>query len=194
MTDLLPQLIDDVRHCRICETLLPLEPKPILQIGTNARLLVVGQAPGIRAHESATPFNDPSGDRLRNWLGVTRDTFYDSNAVALLPMAFCYPGTGRSGDRPPPKICAQTWREALLKELPRLQLTVLCGTYAIDWHLNRGDRSLTEVVSNWREYGDTCIPIPHPSGRNNGWLRRNPWFEADLLPELRERVATALRL
>ena len=186
------ELVAAVRRCRECEDILPLGPKPIFQVDPRARILVVGQAPGCRAHQSGIPFDDPSGDRLRSWMGVDKTTFYDSQRVALLPMAFCYPGTGDAGDLPPPKVCAQKWRASLLSILNRIEVTVLCGKYAIDWHLGTNSQSLSKVVARWRELPDKVLTMPHPSGRNNGWLRRNPWFEAQLVPELKARIARAL--
>ena len=186
------ELVNSVRNCQQCRATLPFDPKPVFQIDPRARVLVVGQAPGIRAHQTGTPFNDPSGDRLRIWMGVDRQTFYDCRKIALLPMAFCYPGTGKGGDLPPPEICAQKWRVALLSTLRQLKTTILCGKYAIRWHLGSSSSSLSEIIKRWKEYPENLTPIPHPSGRNNGWLRRNPWFEAQLVPELKARVACAL--
>lgn len=157
-------------------------------------MLIVGQAPGIRVHETGLPFNDPSGDRLRNWLGVTREEFYDARKFALLPMAFCYPGTGKTGDLPPPKRCADTWRNLLLSNLDDLRFTLLCGRYAINWHLpDTSKRTLTEIVKSVGEDASRVIATPHPSGRNNGWLAQNPWFEAEIIPEIRRYVRGALR-
>jgi len=182
------QLLAEVRACRLCED--ELEPRPVLQLHPSARLLIVGQAPGARVHATGVPFNDPSGERLRDWLGLGRERFYDERLVALLPMGFCYPGKGRGGDLPPPPRCARSWRSALLAQLPRVELTVLVGRYAIAWHL-RPPRSeaLADTVRRWRDYAPERLPLPHPSPRNNRWLRERPWFEADVLPYLRERVA-----
>lgn len=192
MTDELDRLLVQVRACRLCEDTLPLGPKPVLQLSATARVLVVGQAPGIRVHETGLPFNDPSGDRLRNWMGVDRPTFYDASRIALVPMAFCYPGTGESGDLPPPPICANTWRTRLLDLVPNLRFTLLCGRFAIDWHLQCKDETLSSVVRRWRELGGRVVPVPHPSGRNNGWLAKNPWFERQVVPEIRQSVYDAL--
>jgi len=181
-------LLAEVRACRLCKD--ELEPRPVLQFHPSARLLIVGQAPGSRVHATGVPFNDPSGERLRDWLGLDRGRFYDERLVALLPMGFCYPGKGRGGDLPPPPRCANRWRNALLGQLRRVELTVLVGRYAIDWHLRppRGE-ALADTVRRWRDYAPDRLPLPHPSPRNNRWLRERPWFETEVLPYLRERVA-----
>ncbi len=161
----------------------------MLQIDPRARLLIAGQAPGRRVHESGVPFADASGDRLRDWLGMPKGVFYDASRVALLPMGFCFPGTGRSGDLPPRPECAEAWRERLLGWLPDLALTLVIGQYAHAYHLGATQKSsLTETVRAWREYWPVLLPMPHPSPRNNLWLRKNAWFESDVLPRLRERV------
>jgi uracil-DNA glycosylase len=185
-------LLQDVRACRICEPHLPAGPRPVLQVHPEARLLLASQAPGRKVHESGTPFDDASGNRLREWMGVTQDVFYDPTLVAILPMGFCYPGTGKSGDLPPRAECSPAWREQLLGHLPNLELTLVIGAYALAYHLPEVKGSLTETVRDWREYWPGIVPLPHPSPRNNIWLRRNPWFEADVLPSLRQRVSTAL--
>ena len=185
-------LLKDVRACRICETHLPAGPRPIIQIHANARLLIAGQAPGRKVHESGTPFDDASGNRLREWMGVTREVFYDPESVAILPMGFCYPGTGKSGDLPPRKECAPAWREQLLGCLPNLDVTLVIGQYALAYHLPEAKSSLTETVRAWRDHWPHVVPLPHPSPRNNIWLRRNPWFEEELIPLLRKRVKKAL--
>ena len=158
----------------------------------KARILIAGQAPGRKVHETGVPFNDASGDRLRAWLGVSRDVFYDARKVAILPMGFCYPGTGRSGDLPPRPECAPQWRAPLLAQLKNLQLTLVIGQYAQAWHLPDEGSSLTEIVQAWRKHWPETVPLPHPSPRNNLWLKRNPWFEAELIPVLQARVATIL--
>ena len=185
-------LLRDVRACRICEPHLPAGPRPVIQVHPEARLLLASQAPGRKEHESGTPFDDASGNRLREWLGVTPDIFYDPTLVAILPMGFCYPGTGKSGDLPPRAECCPTWREQLLSHLPNLELTLVIGAYALTYHLPEAKGSLTETVRDWRKYWPGIVPLPHPSPRNNIWLRRNPWFEVDVLPLLRQRVSTAL--
>lgn len=197
MTDALSELPFDelvrrVRACTLCAEYLPLGPRPVIQIAENARILVVGQAPGRRVHETGLPFNDPSGDRLRQWMGVTRDTFYDEQKLAILPMGFCYPGTGSSGDLPPRPECAPAWRQLLLDRLPNIALTLVIGQYAHAWHLPGSRRSVTENVRCWREHWPAVLPMPHPSPRNNLWLRRNPWFEGEVVPVLQGRVARLL--
>jgi len=187
----LTELLAEVRACRICADSLPLGPRPVVQADSSARILIVGQAPGLKVHETGIPFNDPSGDRLRDWLGMSRNVFYDPEKVAILPMGFCYPGRGKSGDNPPRPECAPAWRQKLLDLLPNIELTLLVGRYAQEWHLGKGP-NLTERVRRWREVWPQQVPMPHPSPRNNLWLRRNPWFEQELLPPLRERVAWIL--
>lgn len=188
----LTRLLKEVRACRICEEHLPHGIRPVVQAAPRARVLIAGQAPGRRVHESGVPFDDPSGDRLRDWMGVSRETFYDATRIAILPMGFCYPGTGSSGDRPPRPECAEAWRERLLAQMPALELTLVIGRYAMDWHLGPRDGNLTETVRAWREHGPDRIPLPHPSPRNNVWMKKNPWFEKDVLPALRRLVRRAL--
>ena len=186
-------LLAEVRSCTICAAHLPLGPRPVFQIHPQARILIAGQAPGTRVHASGIPFDDPSGNRLRDWLGVSRDVFYDPKQIALLPMGFCYPGSGKSGDLPPRPECAAAWREQLLDQLRHLRMTIVLGQYAQLYHFGRTNKSLTELVESWRAYWPDKVPLPHPSPRNNLWLRRNPWFEAEVLPSLRQRVAEILR-
>ncbi len=192
MSEPFSQLLESVRQCRICEKSLPLGPRPVLQVHPQARILIAGQAPGRRVHESGIPFDDPSGDRLREWLCVTRESFYDETKIAILPMGFCYPGTGKSGDLPPRPECAETWRQRLLERLPHIGLTLVIGQYAQRWHLTHTHRNLTETVRAWRDYGPHTIPLPHPSPRNNIWLKRNPWFAESLLPCLKKMTQEAL--
>lgn len=184
-------LQEDIRQCDLCADSLPFGPRPVIQVSSKARILIAGQAPGRRVHESGIPFNDPSGDRLRAWLGIDSSVFY-SEKIALIPMGFCYPGTGKSGDLPPRKECAEQWRESLLAQLPNIELTLLVGQYAIDYHLPKKKSTLTEKVKAWQEYAPEIFPLPHPSPRNNIWLKRNPWFETDLLPELKRQVQAIL--
>lgn len=186
------ELVAQVRQCRICESQLPLGPRPVIQISRAARILVVGQAPGRRVHETGLPFNDPSGDRLRDWMGITRDTFYDEEQLAILPMGFCYPGTGQSGDMPPRPECAPAWRDLLLERLEHIELTLAIGQYAHAWHMPGGKATVTERVKRWQEAWPELLPVPHPSPRNNLWLRRNPWFEEEVIPALRRRVGDIL--
>jgi len=188
---LLP-LVKEIRACRICEDFLPLGPRPVIQVAQGARLLIVGQAPGRRVHESGVPFDDASGDRLRSWLGVTPEVFYDPGLVAIVPMGFCFPGTGPSGDLPPRPECAPQWRTALLSELVAVRLTLVIGQYALRWHLPEAGSSVTEAVRDWRTVWPDVVPLPHPSPRNNRWLTANPWFADELLPELRTRVRALL--
>jgi uracil-DNA glycosylase len=192
MAESLKGLLSEIRACRICET--ELEPRPVIHATGRAKLLVSSQAPGLRVHRSGKSFDDTSGDRLRAWMGVTRDEFYDDRRIALAGMAFCFPGYDADGsDRPPPPICAQHWRARLLAVLPRIELNLLVGSYAQRWHLGDAMKSnMTETVRAWREYGPHHIPLPHPSWRNNGWLKQNPWFESELLPYLRKRVRRLL--
>lgn len=188
----LEELIAAVKNCQLCEQQLPCGPKPVLQVNRRARILIAGQAPGRRVHETGVPFDDASGDRLRDWLGVTREVFYDSRKIAILPMGFCYPGTGKSGDLPPRPECAATWRQPLLEYLPDIQLTLVIGQYAQKWHLPGLKKNLTETVRAWQEYGKGVIPLPHPSPRNNIWLKKNPWFIETLRPHLQRCVISAL--
>ena len=192
MSDSFTQLLRSVRGCRICEESLPLGPRPVLQIDPQARILIAGQAPGRRVHESGIPFDDPSGDRLREWLGILREDFYDPRKVAILPMGFCYPGTGKSGDLPPRPECPEAWRVELLQAIRHIELTLVIGIYAQRWHLPHMHRNLTETIRAWEEYGPNVIPLPHPSPRNNIWLKKNPWFTDSLLPKLREKARAAL--
>ena len=168
-------------------------PRPVVWFNDSARILIASQAPGLRVHEAGTPFWDASGRRLRDWLGMDEATFYDRDRVAIVPMAFCFPGYDAAGsDLPPPRLCAETWRQQILSRLSGLRLTLLIGGYAQKWHLGAAARGgVTETVAGWREHPDV-IALPHPSWRNTGWLKRNPWFEAELVPEIRARVAQAL--
>jgi len=186
-------LLRRVRACTLCVNHLPHGARPVLQFHPDARILIAGQAPGRKVHESGVPFDDASGDRLRAWMGVSRDDFYDATKIAILPMGFCYPGTGRSGDLPPRPECAPAWRKPLLNALSRLQLRLVIGGYAQTWHLGEEATNVTEAVQEWRRYWPETIPLPHPSPRNNIWLKRNPWFEEELLPQLRKRIALVLK-
>ena len=182
-------LLADVRRCTICSDHLVDGPRPVLQFDSAARVLVAGQAPGRKVHESGVPFADASGDRLRDWLGLTAAEFYDPGLVAILPMGFCFPGTGASGDLPPRPECAPAWRDELLSHLTNLRMTLVIGRYAQAYHLPRQYSSVTAAVKSWRDGWPEIVPLPHPSPRNNIWLRRNPWFEDELVPVLRSRVA-----
>ncbi len=189
----LTSLLREIRACTLCAEHLPAGPRPVLAAGTGASLLIIGQAPGRRVHATGVPWNDPSGDRLRDWLGVEHDVFYDVRRVAIVPMGFCYPGTGRSGDLPPRPECAATWHEPVLAHLPRVRLVLLLSQYAHAAYLGERQKdSVTETVRAWKEYGPRYLPLPHPSPRNNLWLKKNPWFARTVLPDLRKRVRAAL--
>lgn len=197
-------LLRDIRACRLCRDApegvqLPHEPLPVVRADPGARLVIAGQAPGTRVHNTGIPFNDPSGDRLRDWLGIDRDTFYDESRIAIVPMGFCFPGLDdKGGDLPPRRECAPHWREKIFAHLGNVELILIIGQYAQAWHLGKKRRkTLTETVSAWREYAEESLnpkilPLPHPSWRNNAWIRKNPWFETDLLPFLRETVRRLL--
>jgi uracil-DNA glycosylase len=190
----LKRILRDVRACRICEAELPLGPRPVVQVASTARLLIVGQAPGSKVHRSGIPWNDASGDRLRDWLGLDRSTFFDEGKVAILPMGFCYPGAGENGgDNPPRPECAPRWHERLLKHLPDLQLTLLVGQYAHRYYLDAGPKaSMTETVKAFSQYGPQFFPLPHPSWRSLIWMRKHPWFEQAVIPELRKALRNVL--
>lgn len=195
MNSKLKKLLDEIKDCRLCEEHLPLGPRPVVQADSKARILIVGQAPGRKVHETGIPFNDPSGDRLRDWMGIDKDIFYAAAQIALLPMGFCYPGTGKSGDLPPRPECAEAWREKLLAGLPKVQLTLVIGQYAHRYHLaERQSKTLTDTVKAWREFApEGLLPLPHPSPRNNIWLKKNEWFEKDVLPELKDKVKKLIK-
>jgi uracil-DNA glycosylase len=194
-SDLQP-LLGRIAECRLCAerfaaTATAHEPRPVLRISATARILIAGQAPGARVHASGLPFDDPSGDRLRNWMGIDRDAFYDRSRIAIVPMAFCFPGYDSKGaDLPPPPVCARTWRAEVLKMVSRAELTLVIGQYAQRWHLGaRRGKSVTETVRDWRAHGPALLPLPHPSWRNTAWLRKNPWFDQEVVPWLRSEVA-----
>ncbi len=192
MAENLNKLLAEIRACRICEQIL--DPRPVLHVTKTSKLMIASQAPGLRVHKSGISFDDTSGDRLRAWMGVDRETFYDDSKIALAGMAFCFPGyDALGGDKPPPKVCAAHWRARLLAARPPFEATLLVGSYALGWYL--GDKvreNMTKTVRAWRDYAPRYIPLPHPSWRNNGWLKKNPWFEAELLPYLRRRVQRVL--
>ena len=191
-------LTEEIRACRLCAGRFAASatahaPRPVPWLSATAPILLCGQAPGARVHALGRPFDDPSGDRLRDWLGVDRDTFYDRARFAVLPMAFCFPGYDASGaDLPPPALCAATWRARALAAMPAVRLTLLIGGYAQRWHLGGPARPVADTVRDWRAAGPGVLPLPHPSWRTTGWRKRNPWFEAELVPELRARVARLL--
>lgn len=184
------QLIARVSSCDACVKELPLTPKPIIQIHPQAKILIAGQAPGIAAHKAGVAFADASGNRLRQWMGIDEDTFYNEKLVAILPMGFCYPGKTASGDAAPTKACAKKWRKEVLATLPNIELTLLLGKHAQKWHL-KTDKNLTDTVKAWQCYLP-IIPLPHPSPRNNIWLKQNPWFDEQLIPQLQQHVSNAL--
>jgi uracil-DNA glycosylase len=187
-------LMKKVRDCRLCEAHLPLGPQPVLRASVTARLLIVGQAPGTKVHATGIPWNDPSGDRLRDWLGLTRDQFYDETKIAIVPAGLCYPGRTKGGDAPPRPECAPLWHPPLRALMPNLGLTLLCGAHAQAYYLgDRRHKTLAETVAHWRDVLPDFIPTPHPSPRNRLWLRKHPWFEAEVVPEMRRRVQRLLK-
>ena len=190
----LDALLARIRACRECEAHLPLGPRPVLRASATARILIVGQAPGTKVHESGIPWNDPSGDRLRDWLDLDKDTFYDESRIAVVPSGFCYPGRHeRGGDLPPRPESAPLWHEPHLEKMPDIAVTLLVGQYA-QWHYlgKRRGKTLTETVSRWRDFAPDYFPTPHPSWRSTNWLKKNPWFEAEALPDLQARVHALL--
>jgi len=190
----LDALLEAVRGCRACESALPLGPRPVLRAAASARILVVGQAPGLRVHTTGIAWNDASGVRLRDWMGVDDAGFGDVSRIAIIPMGYCYPGRGRGGDLPPRRECATLWLDHLLAKLPHIELTLLIGLHAQRHFLRERRRAtLTATVAAWRDHAPRFLPLPHPSPRNTPWFQRNPWFAADLLPELRSRVGALMR-
>lgn len=188
----LHKLLQEVRNCTVCEKHLPLGANPVLRASETARILIIGQAPGTRVHKTGIPWNDPSGDRLRSWMNIDRDTFYNDKLIAIVPMGFCYPGKGKSGDLPPRKECAPLWHEKLLSQMPEIKLTLLIGQYAQRHYLDDHYKTLTERVKNWQEFSPDYLSMPHPSPRNQLWLKRNTWFEEEVVPELRRKVSQYL--
>ncbi len=185
----LDSLLREIRRCSVCAAHLPLGPRPILSAHGSACILIIGQAPGKRAHERGIPWDDLSGDRLREWMGVSKEQFYDRRKIAVVPMGFCYPGTGKSGDLPPRKECAELWHERLLAMMPSIKLTLVLSQYAQSYYLrDRRKGSLTETVKAWKEYRPAILPLPHPSPRNNIWLKKNQWFQEEVIPYLKRRV------
>jgi len=191
----LDAVLADIRACRACADQLPHEPRPVVRVFPETQLLICGQAPGNRVHQSGIPFTDPSGDRLRAWMGVDYDRFYGDRRLGVAAMAFCFPGTNpKGGDYPPPRRCADLWRKPLLAQLPRMELTLLVGSYAQAWALgDRAKGTMTDTVASWQEYLPHLLPMPHPSWRNTAWLKRNPWFEDEVVPYLRERTRLILK-
>ena len=194
MTAPLEKLLTEIRACTACAAHLPHGARPVVQASARAKVLIAGQAPGRRVQMSGIPFDDPSGDRLRMWLGVDRQTFYDPHNFAIVPMGFCFPGTGKSGDLAPRKECAPLWQDKLHAALPNIQLRLTIGLYAQKWHLgNKRARTLTATVKSWRSFWPDVLPMPHPSPRNQIWLRKNEWFEADVIPVLQSRIRQLLQ-
>lgn len=189
----LTTLLKQVSNCKICDQQLPLGARPVLQAHPRARLLIAGQAPGRKVHETGIAFDDASGKRLREWLGIDAETFYDPEQVAILPMGFCYPGTGRSGDLPPRQECAEAWRQPFLNQMKNIQMTVVLGQYAQKYHFPKSTTNLTDLVKSWQQHWPQLVPLPHPSPRNNRWLKQNPWFESELLPVLQQRICMILQ-
>ncbi len=190
----LNKLAKKITKCTLCIDSLPMGARPVLQVSTKAKILIAGQAPGIRVHRSGIPFDDPSGKRLREWMGINDEIFYNPNQIAILPMGFCYPGTGKSGDLPPRPECAKEWRQQILDTMPQIELIIVIGMYALKWHMPTNKKSnLTETVRAWEEYWPKLLPIPHPSPRNNIWLKKNQWFEKIVVPSLQTLVQELLR-
>lgn len=187
-------LLAEIRACTVCRD-LPLGPRPVLQAGSGAKILIAGQAPGIRVHTTGIPFNDPSGDRLRQWMGVGREVFYDPAKVNIVPMGFCYPGTvPKKGDLPPRSECRATWHDRVFETLPKQHVRLIIGQYAHDYHLgDQRGKTLTETVKNWRAFAPEIFPLPHPSPRNLLWLKKNPWFENEVIPALQARIKEVLK-
>lgn len=192
MTGCLDTVSADIKACQLCKD-LPLGPKPIFQIGTSAKILIAGQAPGSKTHAKGRPFDDQSGIRLRKWLGVSDAQFYDPEIFAIVPMGFCFPGTGKGGDLPPRIECEAAWRRPVLELLPKIELTLILGQYALDWHVgDMKSKTLTDTVKRWQEFWPDNLPLPHPSPRNIRWFKANPWFEVDVIPHLQKRVQSLI--
>lgn len=189
----LSQLFEQIRHCQECVNHLPFVPNPIIRGKSSAKILIIGQAPGAKVHTSSIPWNDASGKRLRQWLGLTDDEFYNEENIAIMPMGLCYPGKGKSGDLPPRPECAPLWHEKILEQLPHLEFTLLIGQYAQQYYLANRAKTLTETVQQWQQWFPDKLPLPHPSPRNTLWLKRNPWFEINVLPVLQQRIKTILK-
>lgn len=188
----LDRLLTEVRACIVCQKDLPLRPNPILRAKQTAKILIIGQAPGIKVHESGIPWNDPSGKRLRQWMNISDELFYDETKIAIIPMGFCYPGKGKSGDLPPRKECAELWHQKLLNNLPNIKLTLLIGQHAQKYYLSQTKATLAETVKAWKQYGPSYFPLPHPSPRNIRWFKNNSWFESKTIPQLRKQIGIVL--
>ncbi len=185
-------LLTEIKACKLCESELELGANPVIQADQDAKILIIGQAPGIKVHRTSIPWNDPSGDRLRTWLNIDKSCFYDPKNIAIMPMGFCYPGKGKSGDLPPRKECAPLWHGSVLSLLPKIELTLLIGQYAQLYYLPDKPKTLTKTVQQWHRWAPSVMPLPHPSPRNTLWLRRNPWFEEDVVKHLAEKVGLIL--
>ena len=187
-------LVKEVRACKICAKHLPFEPNPVVRPSSTAKILLVGQAPGTRVHATGIPWNDPSGDKLREWMGVDKDLFYNNKKIAIMPTGFCYPGKGKSGDLPPRPECAPTWHPRLMQHMRKIELILLIGQYAQKYYLKESvKKTLTETVQAWKQYAPLYLPMPHPSPRNKLWLKKNAWFEDDVVPMLRRKVKKLIR-
>ena len=191
---MLEPLLKEIRACKVCQPSLPLGANPVIQASSSAKLLIIGQAPGTRVHETSIPWNDPSGNRLREWLALDKETFYDPSNIAIMPMGLCYPGKGKSGDLPPRKECAPLWHQRVLEQLPNIGMTLLIGQYAQNYYLSDKPKTLTETVQQWQRWAPNYLPLPHPSPRNTLWLKKNPWFEAEVVPFIRGYVHQQLDL
>ncbi|MBW3697276.1 uracil-DNA glycosylase family protein [Vibrio sp. T187] len=189
---MLDNLLSEIRQCQVCAASLTHGANPVIQASVEAKLLIIGQAPGIKVHRSSTPWDDASGERLRDWLGIKVDDFYDPKKIAIMPMGLCYPGKGKSGDLPPRKECAPLWHKRVRALLPNVEMTLLIGQYAQNYYLADKPKTLTETVEQWKRWAPQYIPLPHPSPRNNIWLKKNPWFERDVLPFIRKQLAPAI--
>ena len=189
----LTTLVREVRRCTVCAPHLPLGPRPIVSLPRQTRILIIGQAPGTAVHESGVAWDDPSGDHLRSWMGISRDAFYKSKRIGIMPMGFCYPGKKKGGDAPPRPECAPLWHDRIVEALPDVKLTLLIGRYAHQRYLGGSTKSVSEAVRSFREYLPNQLPLPHPSWRSKIWMGKNPWFEGTLIPELRKSVKRALR-
>lgn len=188
-------LLNEIKACTLCKNHLDLGPNPVVAANITSKILIIGQAPGTKVHRSGIPWDDPSGVQLRKWMGINSEVFYDERIVAIVPMGFCYPGKGKTGDLPPRPECAPMWHQALLEKMPEIQLTLLIGQYAQKYYLGkRKKKNLTETVRNYEEYLPTQIPMPHPSPRNRFWLSKNPWFESLIVPRLQRKISSVLEL
>ncbi|MBX2843055.1 MAG: uracil-DNA glycosylase family protein [Flammeovirgaceae bacterium] len=189
----LQHLIGEIKTCTVCKDFLPLEPNPVLEATSKSKILIIGQAPGTRVHNTGIPWNDPSGDRLRKWMDLDKATFYDTEKIAIIPMGFCYPGKGKSGDLPPRKECAPLWHQSLLDLMPEIELTLLIGRYAQQYYLGKNSKkTLLETVKSYEDFLPKFLPLVHPSPRNTYWLRKNPWFEEKVVPELQLKIQEML--